>query len=212
MRIISARSHRDCVLRADGIRPYEICMKLWKKESWLMILETSRTILRPFTEADAADVYAYCKDPRVGPIAGWKPHESIEESREIIRTVFSGPDAFAVVDRETGHVIGSVGFVHHGTAWDGEKSLAIGYALSPDRWGRGLMPEVVAELLRYGFEELGLEEIWCTHYQENSQSRRVIEKSGFTYAFTEKITDEFFPDRPTCFYFMTREMWEKRGQ
>ena len=41
-------------------------------------------------------------------------------------------------------------------------------------------------------------------------SRRVIEKSGFTYAFTEHVTDEFFPDRPTCFYFMTRSQWEQR--
>ena len=75
------------------------------------VLETERTILRPFTLNDAADVYAYCKDPRVGPIAGWKPHESEEESREIIRTVFSAPDVFAVMDRETGRVIGSAGFV-----------------------------------------------------------------------------------------------------
>ena len=89
--------------------------------------------------------------------------------------------------------------------------MEIGYALSPDYWGRGLMPEVVGELLRYGFQELSLDEIWATHYQENQQSRRVIEKSGFLYAFTEKLSDEFFPERPTCFYFMTREMWEKRG-
>ena len=73
------------------------------------------------------------------------------------------------------------------------------------------MPEVAAELLRYGFQEMGLDEIWCTHYQENQRSRRVIEKSGFQYAFTEKLSDEFYPERPTCFYFMTRDMWEKRG-
>ena len=47
-----------------------------------MQLETKRTILRPFTEADAPDLFAYAKDPRVGPIAGWKPHESVEESLE----------------------------------------------------------------------------------------------------------------------------------
>ena len=179
------------------------------------VLETRRTILRPFAEADAEDVYAYCKDPRVGPIAGWKPHESIEESREIIRTVFSAPNVFAVVDRESGRVIGSAGFVEPhkpGDAAHQGRSSEIGYALSPDYWGRGLMPEVTAELLRYGFQELGLDEIWCTHYKENHQSRRVIEKSGFMYAFTEKLTDEFFPDRPTCFYFMTSEMWEKRGE
>jgi len=179
-----------------------------------MILQTARTLLRPFKPDDAEDVYAYCKDPRVGPIAGWKPHESVEESREIIRTVFSEPDVFAVVDRESGHVIGSAGFVSPhmpGSAASQGKSSEIGYALSPDYWGRGLMPEIVAELLRYGFENLRLDEIWVTHYRENYQSQRVIEKSGFLYAFTENLSDEFFPDRPTCFYFLTRDAWETRG-
>ena len=51
-----------------------------------MILETRRLRLRPFRDDDAADVYDYARDPRVGPIAGWQPHTSVEESREIIRT------------------------------------------------------------------------------------------------------------------------------
>ncbi len=175
----------------------------------MTVLETKRTILRPFAEADAADVFAYAKDPRVGPIAGWKLHESVEESREIIRTVFAAPNTFAVVDRAENRVIGSAGFVKPHKADAPDTSSEIGYALSPDFWGRGIMPEVVRELLRFGFEELGFQEIWCTHYQENGQSRRVIEKTGFTYAFTDKLTDEFFPDRPTCFYFMLREQWER---
>ena len=174
-------------------------------------LETDRTILRPFAEADAPDVYAYCKDPRVGPIAGWKPHESLEESKEIIRTVFAAPDVFAVVDKKTGRVIGSAGFVtpHMANVHEG-KTSEIGYALAPDYWGRGLMPEVVEELLGYGCQEKLLDEIWATHYQENQQSKRVIEKTGFLYAFTEKLSDEFFEDRPTCFYFLTRDAWETR--
>ena len=176
-----------------------------------MELKTERTILRLFSEDDAADLYAYARDPRVGPIAGWKPHESLEESREIIRTVFSAPNTFAVVSRETGRVIGSAGFVRpHGSRSDaGAAAAEIGYALSPACWGQGIMLEVVAELLRFGFTQLELEEIWCTHYQENHRSRRVIEKAGFAYAFTERLTDEFFPDRPTCFYFMTRQQWEE---
>lgn len=177
----------------------------------MAVLETERVVLRPFTEADAADLYAYAKDPRVGPIAGWKPHGSIEESREIIRTVFAQPNCFAVVEKGTGRVIGSAGFVRpHGSVADESGAASeIGYALSPDFWGKGIMPEVVKVLLRYGFETLGLSEIWCSHYQENRRSQRVIEKSGFLYAFTERVTDEFFPDRPTCFYFMTREIWER---
>ena len=43
----------------------------------MAVLETERTILRPFADSDAQDVYAYARDPRVGPIAGWKPHESV---------------------------------------------------------------------------------------------------------------------------------------
>ncbi len=47
----------------------------------------------------------------MGPVAGWPPHQSVEESREIIRTVFSAPDVFAMELKETSAVIGSVGFV-----------------------------------------------------------------------------------------------------
>ena len=113
----------------------------------MAVLETERTILRPFSDADAPDVFAYAKNPDVGPIAGWKPHESVEESLEIIRSVFASPNAFAVVDRESNRVIGSAGFVgrSRGTAPSDE----LGYALSQDYWGRGLMTEVSRELLRY---------------------------------------------------------------
>ena len=174
------------------------------------VLETKRTVLRPFALADAEDVFAYCKDPRVGPVAGWKPHESLEESREIIRTVFSAPDVFAVTDKDTGRVVGSAGFTapHREEVCQGS-TAEIGYALSPDYWGRGLMAEVVADLLRYGFQDAKMDEIWATHYQENHRSKRVIEKNGFLYAFTESLSDAFYPDRPTCFYVWTREAWEK---
>ena len=72
-------------------------------------LETPRLILRPFREEDAADVFDYARDPRVGPWAGWPVHKSVEESREIIKTVFTKPWDLAIVDRESGRVIGSGG-------------------------------------------------------------------------------------------------------
>ena len=69
-------------------------------------LETKRLILRRFAEADAADLYEYASDPRVGPAAGWPPHKSLEESLEIIRTVFQAPHIYALVDKASGKVIG----------------------------------------------------------------------------------------------------------
>ena len=75
-----------------------------------MILETERLILRPWTEDDAEECYKYAKDPLVGPIAGWPEHTSVENSRQIIRDVLSDPETYAIVLKETGLPIGSIGF------------------------------------------------------------------------------------------------------
>ena len=174
-----------------------------------MTLETQRLFLRPFGEEDAADLYEYAKDPRVGPSAGWPVHKSLEESREIISTVFSLPNTFAVVDKPAGKVIGSAGFVdRHQTLLPGPDD-EIGYALNPAYWGRGLIPEAVGELLRYGFEDLGLAAIWCGHYDFNSKSRRVVEKCGFVYRFTGQTWDEVMERELTeLHYALTKEEWQ----
>lgn len=60
-------------------------------------IETARLLLRPWRESDAEALYRYASDPAIGPIAGWPPHTSVEHSREVIRTVFSAPEVYAVV-------------------------------------------------------------------------------------------------------------------
>lgn len=149
-------------------------------------LETSRLVLRPFTQGDAIDMYVYARDERVGPMAGWAPHQSMEETQDVIRLFEEAQDVWAIVSKATGQVIGSIGLhdrrpdptIQH------EAQREIGYVLHPDFWGRGLVPEAVGEMLRYGFNELALERVWCGHYDFNDQSRRVVEKCGFTYQFT----------------------------
>ena len=178
-------------------------------EAGMTQLETKRLFLRPFQENDAADLYEYAKDPKVGLPAGWPPHRSLEESREIIRTVFSAPNTFAVVDRASGKVIGSAGFTGKTRAEFPQKTDELGYALRPAFWGRGLMPEAVSELLRYAFGEMGLAAVWCSHYADNPQSQRVIEKSGFSFRMEETVVDgPTGQEKPTKFYVLTREMWE----
>ena len=66
-----------------------------------MILETERLILRPWEERDANDLFQYASDPEVGPNAGWPVHTSVENSKEIIKSVFSSPETYAVVKNET---------------------------------------------------------------------------------------------------------------
>ena len=60
-------------------------------------METERLCLRPWRESDAEVLYRLASDPEVGPRAGWPPHQSVEESREIILTVFNNDTTWAIV-------------------------------------------------------------------------------------------------------------------
>lgn len=167
-----------------------------------MTIETKRIILRPFTIEDAGDLFAFAQDPRIGPAAGWEPHRSIAESRETIRTRLSLPEMFAIVLRETGHVIGSAGFINR----NGTVSDELGFALHPAYWGRGLMPEAVTALVRHAFAELEMEAVWCVHYTENVQCRRVLEKCGFSLVFQKML----HKSKQTDFCVLLRQDWEAR--
>lgn len=176
----------------------------------MAVLRTPRLILRPFTDRDAADLYEYARDPRVGPAAGWPPHRSLEESREVIRTVFQSPGVFAMELRETGRVVGSVGFVggHPAGACPGCPDDEIGYALARTHWGRGLAPEAVEAVKEYGFIDLGLRRIWCAHYAGNWRSLRCMEKCGFRYQFSRLTPVPLLgEERESCFYLLTKEAW-----
>ena len=76
-------------------------------------METERLILRPWELSDAKDLYAYASTPKVGPMAGGKPHESVEESREIIKRFREVDDSWALELKENHRVIGSVGLHQH---------------------------------------------------------------------------------------------------
>lgn len=167
------------------------------------ILLTDRLILRPWNEADAEALYAYAHDPKVGPIAGWPPHQSIEESREIIRTVLSMPETYAVVLRETLEPIGSVGLLL-GDAADPialDSEAELGYWIGVPHWGHGYIPEAAHEMLRHAFEDLKLEGVWCICDDTNEKSKRVMEKLDFVYSHTEEgISCELMGDERTYYY------------
>ena len=110
---------------------------------------------------------------------------------------------FAVTLRDSGRVIGSAGFTGRQRG-GGQREDELGYALHPRWWGQGLMTEACRKLIEYGFSEMGLESIWCTHYDGNDRSRRVIEKCGFQKAFSQVLYDEF-GEHLTHFYFLLRE-------
>ncbi len=180
-----------------------------------MTLETERLILRPWNENDAEECFRYARDPRVGPIAGWPPHHSVEESRRVLREVLMVKGTFAIVLKETGLPVGSIS-IKQGPATDltdEENECELGYWLGVPWWGKGIMSEAVREVSRYAFETLGMNKLWCGYYDGNARSRRVQEKCGFRYQWTTEglevpLMGEIRTGHVTC---LTREEWEKRG-
>ena len=149
----------------------------------IQLLETKRLILRPWEDVDAEECYKYAKDPRVGPIAGWPVHTSVENSRQVIRDVLMVPETYAIVLKETGLPIGSIG-LHHNDLASKDDEAELGYWLGVPYWGRGFVPEAARELLRHAFEDLNLARVWCGYYDGNEKSKRVQEKLGFKHQWT----------------------------
>lgn len=151
-------------------------------------LETKRLILRDWSLEDKNDLFEYAQNPIVGPSAGWKPHVSIDESIKIIKMFQKNKDVYAIELKDTGKVIGSIG-IHKrypDTSMLDIEQREIGYVLNPRYWGKGYVPEAVERAKSYCFEELDIEILWCGHFQNNNQSKRVIEKGGFEYKFTKE--------------------------
>lgn len=177
-----------------------------------MILETERLILRRWNESDAANLYKYARDPNVGPIAGWPPHQSIEESENIIKNVLSGAEAYAICLKTDNKAIGAIELKlkGHTDMTDRDDECELGYWLGKPFWGQGVMPEAAREILRYAFEDLGMNTVWCGYYDGNSKSKRVQEKVSFVYHHTcnevsVPLMDEI---RVGHMSIMTREQWE----
>ena len=170
---------------------------------------TERLVLRPWKESDAETLFLYARDPEVGPAAGWKPHESVEESREIIRTVLSQPMTWAVCVSE--RPVGSIGLFPctQKQVPMGENELEVGYWIGRPYWGQGLIPEAVRALQRYAFETLDCPVLWCAHFDGNEKSRRVQEKCGFVYHHTEENVPTQIPGitHTDRFTRLSREAW-----
>lgn len=148
------------------------------------VLETEQLILRPFAQSDLSDLYEYASVEGVGEMAGWQHHESIGKSQEILDLFIREDKTFAIVCKENNKVIGSLGIEKYGmeealTEFAGYKGREIGYVLSKDYWGRGMMPEAVKAVIDYLFNDLSLDFLTCGYYDFNAQSKKVQEKCGF---------------------------------
>ena len=162
-----------------------------------MIFKTSNLTLRPWSEDDAECLYHFAKNPNVGPIAGWPPHESVDDSLNIIKTVFAKKETYAIVKDDV--PIGCVGLLFHPDTnhWWGEGAVELGYWIAEEHWGKGYATEASKAIIDHAFDDLGISQIYASYRTENVRSKRVLEKLGFEYyaeMTNENYLHEFFTE------------------
>jgi RimJ/RimL family protein N-acetyltransferase len=176
-----------------------------------MEFRTERLILRSWKESDAESLFEYSKDLAIGPIAGWPPHKSIDESRDVIKHVFCGRECYAVCLKTDNRAIGCIELKLNGNSdlTKKEDECELGYWIGKEFWGQGLIPEAARELIRHAFENLHMNIIWCGYYDGNTKSKRVQEKVGFVYHHTceEVLVPLMGESRIGHTNYLTKEKW-----
>ena len=99
----------------------------------------------------------------------------------VIREIFSNGHTWALELKETGHVIGCMGYYPYGESniEIGEQDVEVGYWIGKPYWNKGLCTEALRAMIDYCFKRRGIKNIWADFFVDNPASGRVMEKCGF---------------------------------
>lgn len=174
-------------------------------------IETARLTLRPFEDKDLDDFFDYASDSGVGEASGWKHHESKEESEAVLKVIIASHHTFAIEEKESGKVIGSVGFETSSDVYKdcnlGENINDIGYILGRNYWGNGYASEVITGILSYAFYMLHLDAVTCACFKDNGASKKIIENCGFKPVAEGKYNTQLGETYEAQYYAITHTQY-----
>ena len=166
------------------------------------IFETQRMKVRPWTDGDAPALFKYASDPDVGVRAGWPPHKSIEESRSVIKDIFSNGHTWALELKDTGEAIGCIGYYDwkESNIGIGQEDAELGYWLAKPYWNRGLGTEAVRGMVDYCFNKKGYQTELMTRtefeeeigYEESLPPEDIEETEEIIMDLTDEEIQEIF--------------------
>ena len=144
------------------------------------ILETERLLLRTWTYEDAERLFEICSDAETMLHIGDRmPYESVENAREFLNWAIpyqleNGFCRWAVIEKQSGEIIGSCGFARREM-----EEVELGYLFARRFWGRGFATEAARACLTYGYEKIGLTGIVALTDLDHEKSQNVLKKIGF---------------------------------
>ena len=165
------------------------------------MIETERLIFRPFTEEDLPKLVEQRSDPDVNRYLGGPARQNAEALATRLKFYMDCYDKFgfgscAMLWKETGEMIGTAGI----QPLEDTGEIEVGYSIIKPYWGLGIGTEAAKGWMAYGFNTAGLERIVAIAVEENTASRRIMEKLGMRYEKTEIHYGE-----PCAFYAISKE-------
>ena len=176
-------------------------------------LTTERLVLRPFTHADLEDLVVIHAEPSFWwyPLRGPMSEEDTAGflDRVIGRYESDGFGVEALLERESGTLIGWAGLAVPHFLPEILPAVEVGWRLSEPYRGRGLATEAGRAAVDWGFREAGLERIVSIYEPENEASGRVMQHLGFTHALTATASPQ---GEKVVVMELTRADWEARAR
>ena len=157
------------------------------KHKGTTLLETPRLILRKFKYTDSNNMFKnWGSDPKVTKYLSWQTHKDIKDSEDIIKLWISKYEDNRVYNwvielKDTNEVIGNISIVK---LEDIHEACEIGYCISSKYWNKGITTEAFKAIIKYLFEEIGVNRICAKHDINNVASGKVMEKCGMVYEGT----------------------------
>ncbi|EKD48604.1 MAG: GCN5-related N-acetyltransferase [uncultured bacterium] len=165
---------------------------------------TNRVRARKITPGDIDDIASMYQNPEVmGTLGGEQTRAQAFEFLDMMLKHFDhyGFGYWIIEDKMSGAFMGRAGLKR--ILIDGVNEITLGYSFLPEYWGKGIASEVGAEIVRLGFNDLGLKSIAGYALPDNGASRRVMEKLGFVF---EK--ECVLKNMPHVLYRVTKERWQ----
>ena len=172
-------------------------------------LQTDRLTLRPYAEADIAELLPLIGTREVAATTLRIAHPYTEQDARGFLQFTKDPDKIwlAITLRSDGRQIGGIGL----RVDQQHKHAELGYWLGVQYWGNGYATEAGREMVRYGFQELGMHRIFATHFTHNAASGRILQKLGMQYEGCQRghlLKWGQFVDSEM--YGLLRQEWEAR--
>lgn len=142
-------------------------------------LVTARLRLRPYREEDIAELLPIIGTREVAATTLRIAHPYTEQDARDFLALEREPGKIwlAITLRNDGKQIGGIGL----RVDDQHQHAELGYWLGLPYWGQGYAAEAGRELLRYGFEDLGLHRVFASHFKQNPSSGRILVKLGMRH-------------------------------